>query len=247
VKSSAIIGACFQGRIAWCQLPFFRLLRPVEARLAQAHGKRLAMPLNVAVETLLKAISAMAAARFASLLPCLFAAALSAGCANGSGPSAAGLLEAAGLRKPPPVLDAQLPPRNVAVRLHAAKRLNVDARGQPLALLVRVYKLRQRTAFEQAPYAAFLSPQSERESLGADLLEVKELTLVPGQQLELNEKLSRDAGWLGVVALFHAPQPQGWRLAVAAPDAELAGVTIGLHACAMSTGAGKPLSLVRCQ
>jgi type VI secretion system protein VasD len=189
----------------------------------------------------------MATARFVFL----FTAALMAGCANGGGPSATGLLEAAGLRKPAPIPEAQLPPRNVALRLHAARRLNVDARGQPLALLVRVYKLRQRTAFEQAPYAAFLSPQSERDSLGADLLEVKELTLVPGQQLELNEKLSREAGWIGVVALFHAPLPLGWRLAVAAPEAEQAGVTVGLHACAMSTqsgtGAAKPLSLVRCQ
>jgi type VI secretion system protein VasD len=190
---------------------------------------------------------AMTALRFAPLLPFLFAGLLLAGCAGGAGPSPAGLLEAAGLRKPPPVPEAQLPPRSVALRLHAAKRLNVDARGQPLALLVRVYKLRQRTAFEQAPYSAFLSPQLEREALGADLLEVKELTLVPGQQLELNEKLSREAGWLGVVALFYAAPPQGWRLAFAAPEAEKAGVTIGLHACAMSAGAAKPLSLVRCQ
>jgi type VI secretion system protein VasD len=162
----------------------------------------------------------------------------------------AGLLEAAGLRKPAPLPEAQLAPRNVAIRLHAAKRLNVDARGQPLALLVRVYKLRQHTAFEQAPYAAFQSPQTEREALGADLLEVRELTLVPGQQLELNEKLAREAGWLGVVALYHSPPAQGWRLAFAAPEAEKTGVTIGLHACAMSSGgtaAAKPLALVRCQ
>jgi type VI secretion system protein VasD len=193
----------------------------------------------------------MAAVRV-PFLPCsLFACVLLAGCAGGAG--SAGLLETVGIRKPPPVPEAQLPPRSVAMRLHAAKRLNVDARGQPLALLVRVYKLRQRTTFEQAPYAAFLSPQAERETLGADLLEVKELTLVPGQQLELNEKLSRDAGWIGVVALFHAPLAQGWRLAFAAPEAERAGVSIGLHACAMSAGASgtpgasKPLSLVRCQ
>jgi type VI secretion system protein VasD len=199
---------------------------------------------------LLKAIHAMTAARFPAVCCSLLAALLLAGCAGSAGPS--GLLETVGLRKPP-IPDAQLPPRSVAVRLHAAKHLNVDARGQPLALLVRVYKLRQRTAFEQAPYAAFLSPQAERETLGADLLEVKELTLVPGQQLEINEKLSREAGWLGVVALFHAPLAQGWRLAFAAPEAERAGVTIGLHACAMSAGASgtpgasKPLSLVRCQ
>jgi type VI secretion system protein VasD len=172
---------------------------------------------------------------------------LLAACAGGAGSSPGGLLEAAGLRKPPPLPEAQQPPRNVALRLHAAKRLNVDARGQSLALLVRVYKLRQRAAFEQAPYSAFLSPQSEREALGADLVEVRELTLVPGQQLELNEKLPREAGWLGVVALYYSPPPQGWRLAFAAPEAEQAGVTIGLHACAMtasaasSAGAARPL------
>ena len=192
--------------------------------------------------------------RLLSLSFTFLACMVAAGCAGG-GP--AGLLEATGIRKPPPLPDAQLPPRNVALRLHAAKRLNLDGRGQSLALLVRVYKLRQRAAFEQAPYAAFMSPQQEREALGADLLEVRELTLVPGQQLELNEKLPRDAAFLGVVALFHSPLQQGWRLAFAAPDAEQAGVTIGLHACAMtSTAAGggatssaavKPLSLVRCQ
>jgi type VI secretion system protein VasD len=192
---------------------------------------------------------AMATTPLSSRLTGFLCCLLLAGCAGGAGSSPAGLLEVAGLRKPPPVPEAQLPPRNVALRLHAAKRLNVDPRGQSLALLVRIYKLRQRTAFEQAPYSAFLSPQSEREALGADLVEVRELTLVPGQQLELNEKLPREAGWLGVVALFYSPPPQGWRLAIAAPEAERAGVTIGLHACAMSSAAGasKPLSLVRCQ
>jgi len=195
----------------------------------------------------------MAPVRIPSFLPLMFpvmpACLLLAACAGGAGPLPAGLFETAGIRKPP-LPEAQLPPRKVALRLHAAKRLNLDPRGQPLALLVRVYKLRQRTAFDQAPYSAFLSPQAEREALGADLLDVRELTLVPGQQLELDEKLAREAGWLGVVALFHSPRPQGWRLAFAAPEAEQSGVTIGLHACAMSAntaGAAKPLQLVRCQ
>lgn len=174
-----------------------------------------------------------------------------AGAGNGSG----GALEALGLRKPVPIPDAQLGPRNVTLHLHAAPRLNVDARGQPLALLLRIYKLRQRSAFEQAPYAAFLSAQAEREALGSDLVEVKEITLVPGQRLDLNEQLARDSAWLGVVALFHAPAEQRWRVAFAAADAERDSVTLGLHACALSVGAGalpsdgaaKALSLVRCQ
>jgi len=176
------------------------------------------------------------------------------GCAGGGTPGGAAL-EALGLRKPPPVPESQQPPRTVALHLHAAPRLNVDGRGQSLALLVRVYKLRQRNTFEGAPYAVFLSPQAERELLGADLVEVRELTLVPGQHLDLNEKLARDTPWLGIVALFHAPAAQAWRTSFAAADAEQAGVTVGLHACALTVGAGaapagaavKPLSLVHCQ
>jgi type VI secretion system protein VasD len=175
---------------------------------------------------------------------------------GGGGSLAGAAMEAAGLRKPaPPLPEAPQPPRSVALRLHAAKRLNVDARGRPLALLVRVYKLRQRTAFEGAPYAAFLSAQAERDALGTDLIDVKEVMLVPGQQLELADTLAREAAYLGVVALFHAPAREGWRLAFAASEAEKTGVTVGLHACAMSVGGGaaasatgvKALSLVRCQ
>lgn len=176
-------------------------------------------------------------------------------CGGGATSPGGGTLAALGLRKPPPIPEAQLPPRKVALHLHAAPRLNVDRRGQALALLVRVYKLRDRAAFDSAPYAAFLSAQTEREALGADLVDVKEVTLVPGQRLDLDEQLARDAGWLGVVALFHAPAERRWRVAFAAADAEQGGVTLGLHACALSVGSGavpsdgplKPLSLVRCQ
>lgn len=179
-----------------------------------------------------------------------------AGCAGGGmGGVANAALEAAGLRKPAELPEAQQPPRQVALRLHAADKLNVDEKGDSLALVARIYKLKQAAAFERAPFDSFLDPAAEKRTLGADLVEVEEVTLVPGQHLELNEKLSREAGYLGVVALYHAPAASRWRLAFSAADAERAGVTIGLHACAMSVGAGAqasteaPLTLasVRCQ
>jgi type VI secretion system protein VasD len=187
-------------------------------------------------------------------LPLILCALLS-GCAGGGGSIAGAALEAAGIRKAPELPDAQKPPRSVAIRLHAADKLNVDARGQPLALVARIYKLRQSAAFEQAPYAAFVDAAAEKAALGADLLEVREVTLVPGQHYEVTEKVTREAGYVGVVALFHAPAPQRWRLAFAAPEAEQAGLTVGLHACALSVGAGaratardlKMLSSVHCQ
>lgn len=164
-------------------------------------------------------------------------------------PLAGAALEAAGLRKAPELPESQKPPRSVPLRLHAAARLNADSRGQPLALAVRLYKLRQKAAFEQMPYAAFLDPQLERERLGADLVEVREIMLVPGQRYELTETVAREAAQIGIVALFHRPAEAGWRAAFSAAEAERDGITVGLHTCAMTvnTGAAAALRSVRCQ
>jgi len=177
-----------------------------------------------------------------------------AGCGGAAlAPLAGVALEAAGLRKPAELPESQKPPRNVPLKLHAATRLNVDARGQPLALAVRLYKLRQKDAFEGAPYTTFLDPRLERESLGADLVEVREIMLVPGQRYEVTEKVAREAGHVGIVALFHTPAAGRWRTAVSSLDAERDGLNVGLHACAMSVGSGgakggtSALASVRCQ
>lgn len=185
----------------------------------------------------------------APLLPAL----LLAGCAGGAiGTLANAALQVAGVAKPPAELpDAQKPPRNVSIRLHAAQRLNTDADGRPLALVARIYKLRQRAAFEQAPYDSFLDAQREKTALGADLMEVKEVLLVPGQRYEVQEKVSKEAYFIGVVALFRAPAVQRWRATFVAADAERGGITVGLHACALSvasmdSGMAPPAAL-RCQ
>lgn len=183
------------------------------------------------------------------VMPALLAAMMLSACAGGSA------LEAIGLRKPAEVADAMKPARNVPIRLHAANTLNTDAKGRPLAVVARIYKLRQDAAFRQAPYDTFLDPQREKDTFGADLVEVKEVLLVPGQRYEAVEKVSREAYFVGVVALFHSPAQHAWRLAYAADGAGRDGITVGLHACALSSGAGavpigeaqKPRSPVPCQ
>lgn len=128
--------------------------------------------------------------------------------------------------------------RKVALRIHAAQRLNTDSKGRPLALLIRIYKLRQSAAFEQAPADAFLSPDKEREALGADLIDVKEIVLVPGQRFEASESIGPEADFIGVAALFHSPAPQRARLAFRSAAAHKVGITIGAHGCALSVGTG---------
>ena len=187
--------------------------------------------------------------RLARATALLLLASSQAGCAGGAiGTLANAALQMAGVAKPPPELpDAQKPPRNVSIRLHAAQRLNTDADGRPLALVARIYKLRQSAAFEQAAYDSFLDAQKEKAALGADLMEVKEVLLVPGQRYEIEEKVSKEAYFIGVVALFRAPAAQRWRATFAAADAERGGITVGLHACALSISGVAALSAPRCQ
>ena len=175
----------------------------------------------------------------------LFALALS-GCSTQGGGPIDKALEAVGL-KTPPVLD-QLPnvalavPRKVALRLHAGEQLNTDATGRPLAVVARVYKLRSTESFMQAPYDALAATNPDRnEAWNRDVVEVRELVLAPGQRHEVVESIAPGTSHLAVVALFRSPAEQRWRFvfdAKAAAATGANGITVGLHACAMSVAEG---------
>ncbi len=150
-------------------------------------------------------------------------------------------LEATGLKKPEVSMpDAALPARRIPFVLTASPSLNIDADGHSLALVVRLYQLKSADAFLSAPYQAFASPESEKQRLGAYLVDVREILLVPGQKMATTEKVVREAGYLGIVALYRSPSPQHWKLAFAAETAQLTGVTLAAHACALSVPRGQP-------
>ncbi len=150
---------------------------------------------------------------------------------------ASNALETAGLKKPE-IPELQKPPRQVSLKLHAGNNLNAGNTATPLSVIARVYKLKQTGAFYSAPYETFLSPDKEKEVLGSDLIEVKEVSLIPGQLYEVKERVSRESGYIGVIALFRTPAPQRWRAAFSAAEAESAGVTLALHACSLTLGQG---------
>lgn len=143
-------------------------------------------------------------------------------------------MEAFGLKKPSaPDPNAQIA---VPLRLYAGDNLNAGAEKKALALVVRVYQLRSSQRFEQATFDSFLDENREKEALGNDLINVTEILMTPGQRHEVEEKLPGTATHLGVVALFRTPAASRWRFTFDAPKAaKEQGITIGLHACAMST------------
>jgi len=161
-------------------------------------------------------------------------------------PIAEKALEVVGLKKPPaPELpDAAKPPRRVALSLQASPSLNVDeASGASLSLVTRIYKLRSVEAFLSAPYETFGDAAREKDRLGDDVIEVRDIQLVPGQRVASTEKVTREATYVGVVALFHSPAPQRWRYAFAADDLERSGLALGAHACALTVATGSPLGM----
>lgn len=168
------------------------------------------------------------------------------GCAAGvTALSAAGsALQAAGLAKPD-VPDAQKPPRQLSLGLDAGVNLNAGAGRTPLALVVRVYTLRDASSFQQTGFDTFLDSETEKKVLGADLLQVRELTLIPGQRYSAIEKVPREAGALGIVALFRQPAAQRWRIAFDPEKSEKTGILIGLHACALTATAGTVIAPAR--
>lgn len=165
------------------------------------------------------------------------------GCASSNGSALSKPLEWIGVKAPEPSA-VSLPPvdRRLPLRIHAGDRLNTDPQGRSLSVVLRVYRLKDATAFLAAPREAFRDASAERAAFGDDLLDVRELVLTPGQRHEVVETLPRTVGYLGVVAQFRAPADGRWRFAFAAGGAEDTGVTLGLHACAMSVAAGEPVN-----
>lgn len=157
-----------------------------------------------------------------------------AGCATPIGEVATSALQAVGLKG-----ETQPSPKTTRLRIHAGFNLNASEDGQPYSVVVRVFKLREVAPFLSAPYVAFGNAGREREALGDSLMEVREIVLTPGQQLDSNERLSGDTAFFGVVVLFRNPAPERWRVAFAKDDLDKSGVVIGVHRCAMTVTMGK--------
>ncbi len=141
-------------------------------------------------------------------------------------------LETVGLKEP---AESPNQPKSVKVQMFAGQNLNAGRDNRSLALVVRVYRLRQSSRFEQASFDAFLDEDTERRALGDDLLGATEIVLQPGQRHEIVELVPPEAGAVGVVALFRSPASKRWRLSFDSKLAAKDGIAIGLHACALTT------------
>jgi type VI secretion system protein VasD len=130
--------------------------------------------------------------------------------------------------------------RSIKLRIAASDSLNVDPQGNSLSLVIRIYKLREPTAFLNAPHDVFGNPTREKEVLADALMDVREVVLQASGQYQLHDRWARQASHLGVVALYRIPNSVSWRYALeldTMPPEE--GLVLGAHACALSLGSGQ--------
>ncbi len=155
-------------------------------------------------------------------------------------------MEAVGLKKPevpdvPDIPDSALPDWRVKWRVYASPSLNINPNGDSLSVVLRFYKLKSPDAFLHASMDVFGDAAKEKEALGEDVVGVRELQLRPSQQHEYLDKVAREARYVGVVAMFRSPAAGRWRYAFSAPSSQLKGISLGVHACAMSVQVGEPI------
>ncbi len=101
--------------------------------------------------------------------------------------------------------------RDVKLAFVSTKRLNSDEEGAALPVMVRVYQLQSKDKFEQATFKSLW--KNDKEFLGEDLLERKDITLHPDSEvvLDLEVETKKGANYLGVMALFRQPEGDSWR------------------------------------
>ena len=118
-----------------------------------------------------------------------------------------------GLWSAPSATPCTLPAQ---VRLTASERINPDAQGAALPTVVRVYQLSAVTRLESADFAAIWD--APVPALGPDLLATRELTMFPGQSLQVELSLKPEVRFLVAVAIFRVPTATQWRSIVPLPE-----------------------------
>lgn len=144
------------------------------------------------------------------------AGALAASCSHGPPPPASAPGGSPPRGDPPP--QACTSPEPLRVTVGASRLINPGERGEALPVLVRLYQLKATSKFQEATVDELLD--RDKEVLGAELVDMSEVTVNPGDRLQPAVTRNRDARFLAAVALFRKPSGGTWRVIAKLPPAD---------------------------
>lgn len=100
-------------------------------------------------------------------------------------------------------------PTRTLLTVNASAQLNPNSENQPSPTVVRIYGLKNPDAFANATF--FQIYESDRATLGADLLSRREVILEPGQFVQVNATEEPGTRFIGVLAAFRQLDGANWR------------------------------------
>ncbi len=102
---------------------------------------------------------------------------------------------------------------DISMQGEAAAVINRDYTGKSLSVAVRVYQLKSDQLFSRLTYESLTAGKGEQALLGADLISMKDLLMLPGGVVSLDGfKVDEEARFVALVGFFRQPDKAYWRL-----------------------------------
>lgn len=169
------------------------------------------------------------------------------GCAAASAvlPAADFILNATGLKKESPeapstpALPSLAQDREIEINVIAGENLNQNQQKQALSVVVKLYRLKDATAFNQLTPDTANSTDKEKAFFGNEATDIREQLLVPKQKHTFKEKIPNDIRYIGLTGLFMRPDPKLWKIILSVDDLDKKNpLIIGAHTCSLSISSG---------
>ena len=143
----------------------------------------------------------------------LGAIAMAAGCAGGT---------------PEAKAPEKCPDQNVTVSILASPGVNPTPQGQPRAVVVRVYQLKNDARLFNATFEKIW--KDDKNTLGEDVVKSEEMLVYPGTRADVAFTRPEPVQHVAVVAIFQSPQGRSWFTSMDLPPIPEAG-KCGPKAC----------------
>ena len=95
------------------------------------------------------------------------------------------------------------------IRFTASGDLNPDISGRPSPLVVRLYEIKAPSIFENADFYSLYD--YGKETLGPDFVAMEELTLKPGEQLDMKLALQQGTNYIAILGAYRDMNNANWR------------------------------------
>ncbi|MED5523432.1 type VI secretion system lipoprotein TssJ [Gallaecimonas pentaromativorans] len=119
------------------------------------------------------------------------------------------------------------------LNVSAVDNLNPDYTGRPSPVVMKVYQLNGRSAFDASDFFNLYGDAAS--ALGNELVKVDDFELQPGEKRDIKLRLSGKTRFIGVVVAYRDIENAQWRLVLDADPTGYKDVSLKLDALAIST------------